>query len=345
MRVALDLHQAVDADRARPGHAADIIPAEVDQHHVLRTLLEVAQQLLLELPVFHRISAPPPRPRKRPGLDVVSLDLDELLRRRADDVAVATQGDEEHVGRRIDGAKAPVDVEWSGRQLLSKSLGDDDLERIAGVDVFAGRVDHRAELPRAHVRLPAGPVLAMRGSRWRIRREPRLHLIEARCRVFIRLALRPVDGQEHQPARDVVKDRQVLGAQEGSLGHGRRRSGRERKAFEVARGLVAEIADRPAMKSRDAADGRGGLARDRPQRAERVARVKLQRPWLVADERIARQALAALDALEQEAGCVGRAKQGIRPDRGQHVSQDLAIDRDQRVVLGEDPGFIPGGCA
>ena len=44
--VALDLHVLGDPHRARPGHPAEVVAAQVDQHHVLGLLLRVALELL-----------------------------------------------------------------------------------------------------------------------------------------------------------------------------------------------------------------------------------------------------------------------------------------------------------
>src|SRR2546428_7358057 len=111
VRVPLDLHQTIHRYGPGPGDTADVVAAEVDEHDVLRALFQVAEQLLLQTPVLRRIRAAPPRAGERPGLDAVALDLDELLGRRADDVPVTTQGEKEHVGRRVDSAQASIDVE------------------------------------------------------------------------------------------------------------------------------------------------------------------------------------------------------------------------------------------
>ena len=167
MRIALHLHQPVDADGAGPRDAADVVAAEVDQHHVLGALLQVAEQLSLEPRVFGRVGASPARAGERPGLDTPAFDLHELLGRGAHHVAVASERQKEHVWRWVDGSKASVHVERAGREVLAKTLRDHDLERIAGQDVLARRIDHGVELPAGHIGLPLPSIHA---AGWRSHR-------------------------------------------------------------------------------------------------------------------------------------------------------------------------------
>src|SRR5439155_20342462 len=100
------------------------------------------QQLSLESRVFSLVRSAAARAGQRPGLDTPTFDLHELLGRRSDDVPVATERQKEHVWRWVDGSKASVHVERAGREVLAKTLRDHDLERIAGQDVLARRIDH-----------------------------------------------------------------------------------------------------------------------------------------------------------------------------------------------------------
>ena len=52
--VPADVHELHHLDRARPAHPAQVVAAEVDQHHVLRALLGVGQQLGLQRRVLGR---------------------------------------------------------------------------------------------------------------------------------------------------------------------------------------------------------------------------------------------------------------------------------------------------
>src|SRR6266571_8429614 len=102
--------------------------------------------------------------------------------------------------------------------------------------------------------------------------------------------------------------------------------------FEMARGLVAEVADRAAMEAREPRHRRNVLARHSHQGRERVpvAKVKLDRPG--PDERVAREPLAALHALEQESGLAGWAKERVSADRREHVGEDFAVHGHEGVV-------------
>ena len=52
--VAADVHELDHLDRARPADPAQVVAAEVDQHHVLGALLGVGQQLGLQRGVLGR---------------------------------------------------------------------------------------------------------------------------------------------------------------------------------------------------------------------------------------------------------------------------------------------------
>ena len=84
--VALDLH--VLADRHGPGAATRprSLRPEVDEHHVLGALLRVALELLGEEVVLAGVAAARPRAGDRVGRELVALDLEEQLRRGADDL-------------------------------------------------------------------------------------------------------------------------------------------------------------------------------------------------------------------------------------------------------------------
>ena len=102
VRVGLDDHQLVHGDRAVLAHPAEVVAAQVDQHHVLGALLLVGQQLLGRAPG-------PPRPWRRAaacrrsgaGLTRAALHLDQRLRRGAGDLEVL-EVEEVHVRAGVD---------------------------------------------------------------------------------------------------------------------------------------------------------------------------------------------------------------------------------------------------
>ena len=110
MRVALDLHHLGRSDRARLAHPADVVPPEVEEHHVLGSLLLVGSKLRLERRVLLAGRAAAAGPGDRVRRDDALLDADEHLRRGADDVAVA-EVEVVHVGRGVHGPERAVDAE------------------------------------------------------------------------------------------------------------------------------------------------------------------------------------------------------------------------------------------
>ena len=88
-------------------HAPEVVPAEVDEHHVLGALLRVALELLGEDRVLGGRGATGARAGNRVGGELVAVELDEQLRRRADDLERG-HADEEQVRARVDAAQASV---------------------------------------------------------------------------------------------------------------------------------------------------------------------------------------------------------------------------------------------
>ena len=58
MGVALDLHQLDDLNSARSAHPAEVVTAEVDEHHMLGALLGVGEHLSGDRSVFLRRATP-----------------------------------------------------------------------------------------------------------------------------------------------------------------------------------------------------------------------------------------------------------------------------------------------
>ena len=65
-----------------PRDPAEVVAAEVDEHHVLGALLRVALELLGEQRVLAGVGAARPRAGDRVGRQLVALDLEEQLRAR-----------------------------------------------------------------------------------------------------------------------------------------------------------------------------------------------------------------------------------------------------------------------
>ena len=69
LRVALDRHVFVGLHRPVLRHASDVVPAEVDEHHVLGALLVARAQLVFHRHVFVAVAAARARARDRTDLD------------------------------------------------------------------------------------------------------------------------------------------------------------------------------------------------------------------------------------------------------------------------------------
>ena len=146
--VALDLHVLADADRAGARDPAEVVPPEVDQHHVLGALLRIALELLGQQRILVGVDAARPGPGDRVGRQPVALGLEQQLGRRPDDLE-GGRPDEEQVRARVDPAEGPVQPDpverragrGVGRQVERLAPGEDDLDRLAGRDGVLGDLD------------------------------------------------------------------------------------------------------------------------------------------------------------------------------------------------------------
>ena len=119
MAEVLDLAQLCHADCPRLADAADVVAREIDEHRVLGAFLRVALEVLGESRILSIIAATAARAGNRVRIDGVACDLDEHLRRSADELYRA-EIEVEHVRRRIDLTQAAVEVEARLRDLLAE---------------------------------------------------------------------------------------------------------------------------------------------------------------------------------------------------------------------------------
>ena len=80
--VALDKHQLVDLHAAEAAHAAHIVAAQVDQHHVFGALFFIAHHFVGERVVFRFTCAAAACAGDGPVLDLALVHADQKLRRR-----------------------------------------------------------------------------------------------------------------------------------------------------------------------------------------------------------------------------------------------------------------------
>ncbi len=178
-----------------------------------------------------------------------------------------------------------------------------------------------------------------------------------RARVGVRGRGVGVDD-EVDPAGEVVDDRELVGQHEQDVGDvgepgraGRRAAGEP--WFDVAHRVVAEAAGEPAAEAGQSRPRRGAVARhERAHELERIALVVLDDDAAVldldlrpprpdaelrrqADERVAAEALAADDRLEQERVAFPRELQ-VQRQRRVEVGERLEHQRDAVVALRGD---------
>ena len=128
VREALRLEEALDLDGSGHADAREVVPPEVDEHHVLGPVLLRGEQALgVTVAGSGRAGD-----RVQARLPVGSLD--ERLRRGADEREVV-QLEQEQVRRRIDPPQRPVQLERGGRRRPLGALREHDLERVARADV------------------------------------------------------------------------------------------------------------------------------------------------------------------------------------------------------------------
>ena len=143
MRIVLHM------DGADTAHAAQIVAAQVHQHHVLGSLLGIIDKFLLKREVLLACLAPGPRTGDRTCGSHAFFQLDELFRRRTDQ-RLAAQLEEEIVGRRIDHAQGPVQRKGGDVGLGRELLRGHDLNDFARLDCRFALEDHVGELVLRH---------------------------------------------------------------------------------------------------------------------------------------------------------------------------------------------------
>ena len=151
VRVGLDGHERLHLDGAELADAAEVVAAEVDEHHVLGALLLVGEQVGGDRLVLLGVAAARAGARDRAGRRAAAGDGHERLGRGADDLEVL-EVEEVHVRRRVDRPQAAVDGERVGVDLRGPALRGHDLEGVARVDVLDDPGDHRLERLARHVR-------------------------------------------------------------------------------------------------------------------------------------------------------------------------------------------------
>ena len=338
MREALDGEEVAHLHRPGRGDAAEVVPSEVDEHHVLGPLLLVGEELAREGEVLLRRRAAAARPRERDRLDVLVTGTNESLRGRPEDHGVGGPK-VVLVGRRADAPQGAVDREGVPLDRRRPAAREDDLEDVARADVLLRPLDAvdvglpgERLLPGA--REARGPPAARpagvdaRGER----REAGPHG---------RLLAEPRIAEEEETVPHVVEREDRLEDPEPGVRQADDVGVRRREALEPPHGVVAGEADRPADEWRQVvAESVGGGERaclradDAAEERERVSVGAAEGALRGGpEERPARHALAPLDRLEEEAGLVVREERPHHGDRGRQVGRPLEDDERPGLVL------------
>ena len=278
MAVALDLHVLARGHGARLGDAAEVVPPEVDEHHVLGAFLGVVAELVGEPVVVRRRRAARAGAGDRVGRHPVARHLDEELRAGADDLHPGRPG-EEQVRAGVDPPERAVEADavdrravGDGRQVEALAPGEHDLDRLAGRDRVLGPLDRADVLVAAEARLDLAQARSVGGAVVRGGApERRRHLGLARAggpleRLEDRPLGDPVAAVEVRRLRVERRDRAQLVAEVVEHDHEvRLDEARQRGAHRVAVGqrhgrlerrdrVVAEGADRAAGEPRHPVD-------------------------------------------------------------------------------------------
>ena len=140
VRVLLEHHELLDLLGPELHDTPDVVPGEIDQHHVLGALLRMLRELGGHPPVVGVGATAPPGPRDRAADHAPVEQLHHRLRRRAHQGGFG-MAHEVHVGRRVDLAQHAVHVERIEVAVEVEALREDDLEDVAGEDVLTRHLD------------------------------------------------------------------------------------------------------------------------------------------------------------------------------------------------------------
>lgn len=144
-------HQAIDSRAPRVANTVDIVPGQINQHDVFRSILLALLQLLGELVVFLGGFAARDGAGNGVGDDaVIFIGFDEKFGGGADEVEGGA-GDVEEVGGGVEGAEVRVEVEGVEGCGAGEAVGRDGLEDVAFPDVLfegadVGFVSARADV-------------------------------------------------------------------------------------------------------------------------------------------------------------------------------------------------------
>ncbi len=262
--VALDLHELAHLDRPVVRHPAEIVASEVHEHHVLRPLLRVTQQLLGQRPVLLRRRSTGTSTGDGTRRDLPAGDRDQRLRTGAGNLEVA-EVEEIHVRTGVHGPEAAIDREPLHRHGGRPPLRGHDLVGVAGADVLDDPGDDRLKFAVSHVGfkrrdLPVPPVFDRGRTRNRTA-QTTAHLgdgVHSLPVGGLEVVLHVGVCQHRDRALEVVEDDQRVAKHQGQIGQAERIGVGLPQRLDGPHEVIGEHAHRPAGERREARE-RGGI--------------------------------------------------------------------------------------
>ena len=353
--VALHCHHGGDGHRAVLADPAQVVPAQVHQHHVLRPLLGIGEELLGQGLVLLLGGAPPAGAGDGVQVGLAILQAHVHLRAGADDphrlpwdAGHPAEVQEVHVGGGVEHAQGPVDGEGIRLRLPAQALAEHHLEDVPRGDVLLGLAHVGLVLCLGEVAAPFRPAAALPGhGRDQGLAQVGHDLIDAGHRVRVggpEIRLHPHVGDDEELVLHVIEDHQVVREEEDHVRHLQVPAGGAGQPLHEAHQVVAEVAHRAAGKAGQAGQGHrptaghdllhdrqgiplAGLQHRAPGRADGhlVLSGHHGHGRVYAQEAVAPQLLPLLHRLQQEAG-PGLGGAALLA-RGAGVAQ-LQVDRD-----------------
>ena len=256
--------------RAVLADAAEVVAAEVDEHHVLGALLLVGQQLRGDRDVLLGVGAARARAGDRARRDAAAGDGQQRLGAGAGDLEVA-EVEEVHVRRRVDGAQPAVDRERVDRRPGADQRCEGTTWKASPAWMYSTiratiasnclarhvRLERRHGARRVQRRRAAAP------ARRAARATSAIVATASRVGASTSALVLGVDVREDRDrVLEVVEDDEHVGEHQRHVGQAELVGVRLAERLDGAHEVVAEEADRAAGERRQVGQRRLALARD-----------------------------------------------------------------------------------
>ena len=266
----------------------------------------------------------------------------------------AREAEEVHIRRRIDDAQGAVDGEGVDAGLEVEALGENDLEDVAGGDVFLRLLDGSEERGLLRARGEAEFAGGFLRAEFRQRLgEALFEAVETAERVGVSglgFVAAEIGGDDEQDLLlDVVEGEDLVEEHEAGVGELQVVGGVDGQALDLADDIVGEEADGSGGEGRQARDAGGlvaveGVAEEGEDVAGDFARLAVlgdldlvavgddAAAGADADVGVAAEVLAAFDGFEEEALGLRRQREAEEGGDGRfEVGSEGAVERDEGV--------------